>query len=176
MLVRRTCTGADPVAMDSGATCHMLNNQNLFPSMKKSYPRTVTIGDGSKLSSNKCGTGFITFSVDGGGNRSLQLDNVLYVPALETNLISYSALDKKGYSLRFESEKCTVMRNGERICTAYIEGGLYVVRSTHVDAIAHVSQSPTESEEMWHRRFGHVYLRTIKAMERDGTVSGLSFK
>lgn len=73
MIARRTRIEADPIAIDSGATCHMLKNQKLFSSMKRASPKTVINGNGKNLSSNDLGTGLITFYAEGGGIRSLQL-------------------------------------------------------------------------------------------------------
>lgn len=74
----------------------------------------------------------------------------------------------------FQDGKCRVMRNEELLCTTSIDNGPYVLRNAVVEASAHVSQASTESEELWHHRFGYVPLRTLKKMARDGMVSGFS--
>ena len=175
MLIRETSNWVAPIVIDSGATCHMLKNKVLFSNMKKSYPRTVTIGDGSRLYSNIHGTATIRCPVGEGMDRNLALGDALYVPSLDTNLISCSALDKDGYSVLFQDEECSIMRNGQLMCTAAIDNGLYVLKSALAEASAHVAKAPIASEELWHRSFGHVYLRTLKRMKSDGKVSGISF-
>ena len=49
-----------------------------------------------------------------------------------------------------------------------------MLKSALMEASAYVAKVPTASEELWHRRFGHVYLRTLKKMKSNGKVSGIS--
>ena len=75
--------------VDSGATCHMCNDQQLFKqfvSLKE--PQEVTLGDGHSLEA--VGQGIVTLEtrLPSGKIKRCNLNNVLCVPKLAYNLLS----------------------------------------------------------------------------------------
>lgn len=58
------------------------------------------------------------------------LNNVLYVPELDTNLLSCSELAKAGYSTCFKNDGCQILRNGKVFATGKLENGLYTMNAT----------------------------------------------
>ena len=61
------------------------------------YPQKVSLGDDYQYPIK--GIGESSYKLDSG--TSMKMKEVLYVPGLKNNLLSISALDKKGYRVAF---------------------------------------------------------------------------
>ena len=103
----------------------------------------------------------------------MKMKDVLYVPGLKKNLLSISALDKKGFRVAFIDGKVPMWSKGKTINDpveiGIEEGGLYKLKG-HVDsALATSTISPCE---LWHRRLSHVHYRALPIASK--VVTGLS--
>jgi hypothetical protein len=76
--------------------------------------------------------GEATYKLDSG--TSMRMKDVLYVPGLKKNLLSISALDKKGFSVSFVDGKVIMWSKGKTIEDAVVirieEGGLVQVNGS----------------------------------------------
>ena len=83
--------------VDSGATCHMCNDKNLFTDMRDlDTPQQVTLSDGSPLEGPAEGTVKLEMILPDGSTQNCKLKNVLYVPKLLYNLLSVSKASEAG--------------------------------------------------------------------------------
>jgi hypothetical protein len=88
--------GEDTWLIDSGASKHMTGQRDILSSLtKKNFPQKVTLGDDYQYPIK--GVGESTYKLDSG--TPMKMKDVLYVPGLTKNLLSISALDKKGFRL-----------------------------------------------------------------------------
>ena len=93
------------------------------------------------------------YPIKGMGEASYKMDSgksmfVLYVPGLKKNLLSISALDKKGFQVAFVDGEVLMWAKGKTIDDAVMigveEGGLYKIKG-HVDSVLMTSTiSPCE--------------------------------
>lgn len=92
--------------LDSRASRHMTYQQSLFT---KSTPchTSVRIANGQRLWSEGIGEGSI--NIEG---RVIRLSNVLLVARLDANLLSISALNRKGLSVLFNQDGVEILRSG----------------------------------------------------------------
>lgn len=68
----------------------------------------MTLANGSKTKTSGSGSG-IVMGVDGNGQRmAITLENVLFVPALEGDLISVRKLAAKGFTVIFNEKNCEI--------------------------------------------------------------------
>ena len=85
------------------------------------------------------------------------MKEVLYVPGLKKNLLSISALDKKGFRVAFIDGQVLMCPKGKNLEDAIIigeeEGGLYKLKGHSEIALVHESTHPSE---LWHRRLAHI--------------------
>lgn len=157
---------ADAWYLDSGATEHMSNRRELFyeyEALKKRHP--VKIGNGEIMYGE--GIGKIDVEVyDGNKWIEKHLVDVLYVPALHTNLFSQGRCLDKGYTLYSNSKKCFI-RDGDRIVAMGVrETALYkmlikpIVQSTSCAKVA----VKAESIRVWHERFAHQNIAQTKKL------------
>lgn len=97
----------------------------------------------------------------GGDNKikPLRLRNALYVPNLEMNLLSCSALRADVYNVNMEHVMFSVMRDGELFISTRVWRGLYPVETCSNSSVANAAsvsvQSPSYNEDLWHARLGH---------------------
>ena len=94
--------------------------------------------------------------------KTLSLNNVLYVPSLRRNLVSGALPNKVGLKLVFDADKIIISRGGDFVGKGYLSGGLFVLNI--VQEI--VNNFIVESINVWHSRLGHVNIASIKMLIR----------
>jgi hypothetical protein len=81
------------------------------------------------------------------------MKDVLYVPGLKKNLLSISALEKKGFRVAFIDGEVLMWAKGETLNEAIVigneENGLYKLKGHSEAAMTHAIEN---SCELWHRR------------------------
>lgn len=120
-------TEKDAWYIDSGASGHMSNNANQFKSIKDCNDHINTAGE-EKIQVK--GVGFVNLNAKVKGNTvDLDVNNVLYVPDLSTNLFSVSQMTAKGNKVIFEGSSCIILNpKGQVLAKAEVQGGLYKLR------------------------------------------------
>ena len=179
LLSRSETKALKPIVVDSGASCHMMADRDLFESLHDARPRTITLGNSSKLLANKMGSVIIKTATSGGEIGSVQLNRVLFAPKLDTNLAFCAALDMDGYFVHFEDGACHILRDADVAGQGHLKNGLYVLHTSVDNLRANITRpaphTRSTAEVLWHRRFGHASIPTLKIMARRVTVSGMEF-
>ena len=114
----------------------------------------------------------------------LSLDNVLYVPGLDCNLFSTTAMAKThGFIFTRSADRCTFTKDSELYFTGRLRNDMYVLDltvllphtlATHANSFSNIPQSQEhQSLQTWHHTFAHLNFEMIKQMERRGSVLGL---
>ena len=103
-------------------------NKILSKLEEKSSPQKVSLGDDYQYPIK--GVGEASYKLDLGN--PLKMKEVLYVPGLKKNLLSISALDKKGFRVVFIDGQVLMWPKGKKIEDAVVigeeEGGLYKLK------------------------------------------------
>lgn len=162
--------------LDSGATCHMCNQQSLFTHYKPlAKPMNVLLGDGRSLQAIGQGSVVLTMDLPGNKINNCKLLDVLLVPDLAFNLFSVTSASKKGKVTTFSEMKCEITDKGSNIlATRYREGSLYYLKHSGVVHQACTTTDQTKSKEtIWHRRFGHLNIAGIRQLAKKKMVKGL---
>ena len=164
--------------MDSGATSHMVSDSSLLirPTMRRGTPGYVSIGDGRRLQCQGQGTVLLKSRTRASEHpaKIMLLRKTLFVPEMDCNLLSCSALSGNGFYTVFSNSECQIKKNNEVIAVAEREGGLYVLHGT-VDPVesANVAKLRLSGANLWHQRYGHVNARSIQDMDRQNAVLGM---
>ena len=99
--------------------------------------------------------------------KSMKIKEVLYVPGLKKNILSVSALDKKGFRVSFEDGEVIMWLKGKTIDDAVVigieEGGLYKLKWHTNSAFTACTISPCE---LWHRRLSHVNYKSLPIVKK----------
>jgi transposase InsO family protein len=92
----------------------------------------------------------------------MKMKYVLYVPGLTKNLLSISALEKKGFRVAFIDGEVLMWAKGETINEAIIigkeENGLYKLKGHSEAAMTHAIENPCE---LWHRILAHINYKAL---------------
>ena len=149
--------GEDTWLIDSGASKHMMGQKKTLSKLEeKSSPQKVSLGDDYQYPIK--GVGEASYKLESGN--PLKMKDVLYVPGLKKNLLSISALDKKGFRVAFIDGQVLMWPKGKNIEDAIIigeeEGGLYKLKGHSETSFVHESTDPSE---LWHRRLAHIHYR-----------------
>ena len=155
--------------INSGASKHMTGfKESLSCLEQKESPHKVNLGDDSQYPIK--GIGEASYKLDSGN--PMKMKDVLYVPGLKKNILSISALDKKGFRVAFIDGKVLMWTKGKTIDDAIEigveEGGLYKLKENTDSALTTSTINPSE---LWHRRLAHVHYKAIPIVSK--VVTGL---
>lgn len=149
---------------DSGATRHMSNQKDLFTFIDFSRTGDVTVANGETTRYH--GVGNINLKVKSGQDvLNLELKEVLYVPLLDSNLVSVKRLTKGDAKVLFDSQECSLITKDFEFQIAKYVNGLYKVNAQQ-ESCMKVSKSPSKCIHDWHRKLAHRNLRDVKILLR----------
>ena len=104
--------GEDTWIIDSGASKHMIGKKKNLPILEENkYPRKVLLGDDYQYPIK--GIGESSYKID--STTSMNMKEVLSVLGLKKNLLSISAIDKKGYRVAFIDGQVLMWSKGKTL-------------------------------------------------------------
>jgi hypothetical protein len=154
--------------LDSGATDHMVDSTvHLVNYQTLLKPFRIMLANGDVMYAEGKGDLYLE------GNRRMCLSAVLFVPQLSVNLLSVTALTKKGCHMSVAADAIDVYGQDDRLLfSARTLGASYVVRMSSF-RLAMVGQGASSSADLWHRRLGHIGKDALSRMVRDDLADGL---
>ena len=162
--------------IDSGATCHMCNDEALFSELnvlKKS--QEVSLGDGHVLEATAEGTVPLQMLLPGGSTKTCSLKRVLLIPKLSYNLLSISKASDAGKMVKFDESGCKILNaNGKCIAFATKMGSLYYLNFARDQHRLNVTTKESK-ERLWHRRYGHLSEQNLQKLARKGMVEHFDY-
>ena len=163
--------------VDSGATCHICNSKELFEELYPlSRPQKVTLGDDHILEAIGTGAVEVKLKLFCGESKIGRLSDVLYVPTLAYNLLSVAKATEGGKTITFGKTRGEVIDDqGEVVAVVIKVGSLYYLNCEPLTNQRTNSASHQVSENLWHRRFGHLGERSLCKLKRDGLVDGFDY-
>lgn len=115
---------------------------------------------GNKKSYPLKGIGSSSIRLKYGSN--IHLNNIMFVPGLQKNLLSISSLEYKGDRVAFIDGKLVLWAKGSSIEQTKVigirEGRFYKLIDPVNHALVHTEINPCE---LWHRRFGHLHFKIL---------------
>jgi hypothetical protein len=169
--------------LDSAATTHICKVKSAFITFELK-PGTIGGINNKAATLSILGRGDVRIisKVDGRDDETITLRNVAYCPDAADNLISEGRLDRKGMEICRKNGKVTVRKpDGTTVMQGRLEGMLYPLNVT----IAPYSLYPTElafsaryteSLDLWHRRFAHIYEDGLRYLVKHNLVIGLDLQ
>ena len=171
--------------VDSGTTCHMCNNEELFDQIiGLEMPQEITMADGHSVQGTGRGDVILRMSVPNGKIGKCKLSDILYFPGLSHNLLSVSKAESNGKSFEFGQSHCNIIDNEfGMIATATKCENLYYltctgsnlsVKENHT-AMKCASTDQTK-ENIWHRRYGHLGGRNLERIAKEQLVDEFDYE
>ena len=163
--------------VDSGATCHMCNDSKHFVELRDlKQSQEVTLGDGHAVKANKCGTVMLQMKLPDNEVKKCKLYDVLYVPALTYNLLSISRATQSGKTTEFVNSCCRITDAENRlIAVAARIGSLYYLDCESVDQSNIAENNNFATENLWHRRYGHLGAHGLEKLAHHKLVEGFNY-
>ena len=132
--------------IDSGASAHMCAWRNFFDTLDVNKKGTVTVADGKQVKA--LGTGNIRLTIKTEkGLKPIQLIDVLYVPKLNSNLISVSKLGGKGHTVMFTGQECFVKSKNNYLRVGTTHSGMYKLEHLRSKEHSQTEENHSCSEE-----------------------------
>ena len=160
--------------VDSGATCHMCNNGQMFTKIK-TFKKTqeVTLGDRFILDTTGEGIVKVRMKLSDGSIRKCNLHNVLLVPKLAYNLLSVLKAAEAGKTTKFDKDGCQIINNDKKvIAVAKRVGNLYYLEYKRNQSINVAVQS---KERLWHRWYGHLGEQSLTKLANGALVESFDY-
>ena len=135
----------------------------------------VTLGDGSSLKAPGRGMVMVKPRLQNGKTYQCNLNDVLFVPSLVYNLISVAGVTKAGKLTEFTETECRIL-DGDKgvVATGCRMGSLYYLNIDSPGQQANLAHSQSR-ENIWHRRFGHLGVGSLRQLTRENLVDGFDF-
>lgn len=164
--------------VDSGATCHKCNDRAVFVENHcLETPMNVTLDDGYEV--HTVGRGVVVLQSELSKERSKRctLHNVLHVPRLSYNLFSVSMATEHGKTVSFGKINCQVMDEEKLVAVATKMGELYYLDccTCHVYSNTVKAHPQSPKEDIWHRRYGHLGVRSLQKLAKEKLVLGFDY-
>lgn len=146
--------------IDSAATSTMCNNKSFFVNLNQRIEECwVYVANGERLRVR--GTGQISLPIQSDrGLVEIMLSDVLFVPDLDSNLISLNNLTRNNSAVLFNQRKCYLITKKQEFCIGTKLSNLYKVKLA--EKCCSVGQKICECIHVWHKRFAHRNLRDVK--------------
>ena len=109
----------------------------------------------------------------GASFKKVQLNNVIWVPELKTNLISTSKATDNECKVEMTNNFARISRNNETLVEGEKLEGLYIVTVIHENVNAVEEANINTNLQLWHKRFGHLNISALKILKKDKMIHGI---
>jgi len=115
--------------IDNGCTSHMTKHLAIFSSIDKSIQPKVKLGNGDVVQAK--GRGTIVVDTKKG---TKIINNVLYIPQLDQNLLSIAQMLRNGYAVSFNARFCFITdTHGLEIAKLKMDGNSFYLKLDAVE-------------------------------------------
>lgn len=158
--------------LDSGASTHLVSNKNLLTNICFQPKIKEIIVANRTIVPVECSGDLQITTCVGSKSHNINVNNVLFVPNLTTNLLSVSRIIANGNRVEFDEHGCSIYNSqNECIGIAKLENGVYRL---NVKTEQMFAASVTVSSIVWHRRLAHINSTDIQKL-KNGLVEGVKF-
>ncbi|UYV60352.1 hypothetical protein LAZ67_1000919 [Cordylochernes scorpioides] len=164
--------------LDSACTSHMSCDNSWMINEKDEVRQVNFAKTGRSINSISRGDIKAVTELDDGQHNNVKLEDVLFVPQLNGNLMSVPSLVKRGNSVTLNQEGAFIYApDGQLICKGEFEEDMFTISLIHelrqVDSKEKCFKIDKDSRILWHKRLGHINDDYMSRMKRDGMVRGL---
>lgn len=143
-LISSTMNRSGECFIDLAATKHMTNDRSILESyVPYDQPKDIYLGDSTVF--RALGEGKVRLpTVNSTYDVVLDLHKVLFVPKLTRNLLSVPAMVLMGAEIRFDKDKCLVLKDGkEFVINCLLHDKLYSVNTTEYAQVSTADSKPS---------------------------------
>src|SRR3954464_453051 len=173
-----TSAGSTSWILDTGSVAHISNSIQGQRNKRRLLKDEVTMRVGNGCQINVLAVGTKHLSLPSG--LVLVLNKFYYVPALSVNIVSGSCLKRDHYSFMSDTIGCSIYKDEMFYVHAPEQHGLFVLDLDgdvcHINNIeAKRLKNVEEHMMMWHCRLGHIGIKRMEKIHKDGLLDSLDF-
>ncbi|CAL8151030.1 unnamed protein product [Prunus armeniaca] len=157
--------------LDSGCSNHMTGKEDLLVDIDINVTAKVEMGTGQRVEVTGKGTLVVETKV---GKRYIK--EIMLVPGLKENLLSVGQMIEHGYYLVFGNHKVEIYNDSSLsnlVAKVQMRGNRSFPMKLQAEMHLAYKASVDHSTELWHRRFGHLNMRSLKLLKEQDMVVGL---
>ena len=173
-LISSAMNRSDEWVIDSAATKHMTNDRSILQNyIQYDQPKDIYLGDSTVI--HALGEGKVRLpTVNSTYDVVLDLHKVLFVPKLTKNLLSVPAMALMEAEIRFDKDKCLVLKDGkEFVIGCLLHDKLYSVNTIEYAQV--LTADSTASPAVWHCRLGHPNYTYMNQLMEKEMVDGMNY-
>ena len=157
--------GKESILVDSGASSHIICDKEKFISFDEKYDphsHVIELADGSRSTGMIKGRGKARFQLHdtNGIPHEITLQDALYIPSYNQNIMSVKLATKNGASVIFQKDTTKLITETGTEFDIESQGKLYFLYNVSP------SKSGTHTLEEWHRILGHCNIKDILELEK----------
>lgn len=154
--------------IDSGATCHISSQLELFSTINTEIKEELTVANGEKLQSAGKGSVVLMLMTGPKSKHEVRIEEVLYVPEAKGNLLSVQKLIERGFRINFHNNQAKIMKGQEVSGIGDLTNGLYILREADGNRVNYARKVNKLCIHQWHRVLAHRHLEDIRKMSGCG--------
>ncbi|KAL0316746.1 UNVERIFIED_CONTAM: Retrovirus-related Pol polyprotein from transposon TNT 1-94 [Sesamum radiatum] len=158
------CLNMHEWLIDSSCTFHLSPFKEIFTNFESGNFDFVSMANEKRCEIQDLGDICLTFK-DG---YKLTLKNVKYVPDLNHNLIPCAVLEEEGLEGRWGKGIMEIMKGFLTVFKADRKRNMYVC-SVNYDILA-ASVTDYDKTSLWHKRLGHISLKGLELLQKEGVI------
>ena len=109
----------------------------------------------------------------------LDLEDCVYVPSLVKNIISISALCKKGFSCLINCNECLISFNEIKYGVGILNNGIYILQTNSecsTSNIYNINSNNLNESLLWHSHLGHINETRLNKLYKDGYFKPFTYE
>lgn len=161
--------------VDSGATCHIFSERDAFIEFNADHREKVFVATKQEVMAQGRGTVLLNILNDRNELKKIRMNDVLFVPEIDGNIISVKRLAQRGLRVEFFDEKCEI-KSGDRsqqYGVADLVDNLYNLRLKCEQSVNMVSEERKMCIHRWHEGLGHRDINVVKGIPKADLVHGM---
>ncbi|KAI5353802.1 hypothetical protein L3X38_006696 [Prunus dulcis] len=157
--------------LDSGCSNHMTGKEDLLVDIDRKVTAKVEMGTGQLVEVTGKGTLVVETKA---GKRHIK--EIMLVPGLKENLLSVGQMIEHGYYLVFGDHKVEIYNDSSHtnlVAKVQMKGNRSFPLKLQAEMHFAYRAGVDHSTDLWHRRFGHLNMSSLKLLKEQDMVVGL---
>ncbi|KAI5352878.1 hypothetical protein L3X38_005770 [Prunus dulcis] len=157
--------------LDSGCSNHMTGKEDLLVDIDRNVTAKVEMGTGQLVEVTGKGTLVVETKA---GKRHIK--EIMLVPGLKENLLSVGQMIEHGYYLVFGDHKVEIYNDSSHtnlVAKVQMKGNRSFPLKLQAEMHLAYRACVDHSTDLWHRRFGHLNMSSLKLLKEQDMVVGL---